>query len=85
VPETMYSEDEVDDIKQEEYDRGFDAGQKDPCINDVHDMHFMIHPQDLADAIYRGVIPSRSVNGAGTSTDARMQAERMLKACGMLK
>jgi hypothetical protein len=76
VPDYTYSEDEVEDIKQQEYDRGFDAGQKDPRANDRHDMHFMIHPQDLADAIYRGTIPSRCVNGSGTSTDARLQAAR---------
>lgn len=49
------------------------------------DCHFYVQVQDLADALYDGTLSSRSINGSGSRTDARVQAELMLAACGILK
>lgn len=48
-----------------------------------HQCHFIIKVDDLAQALLDGRVPSRPMNGGGTTDDARKQAMAMLAACNM--
>ena len=49
----------------------------------AHQCHFVIKVDDLAQALLDGRVPSRPMNGGGTTDDARKQAMAMLAACNM--
>lgn len=87
MPQEMYDEDEVAEAEDNGYERGLKEGsnklKQATVLNG--DCHFIVRLEDLADALYNGTIPSRSINGSGSRHDARVQAEAMLAACGMLK